>query len=132
MRHLGRAGQWTLTASFVERDTGLRIELQALGSSGNNEKRTVADRELICKVTLNDGKGQPVVLLEHRTSSGLLGLKNLPPGENDWEGYLRNWQLSWQNAARQINDLPFPSFVARLNTGVGMLPGATLLGNPMP
>ena len=118
----GAGGSAKLIASFQERETGMKIELVMFGGGRKDpEKRIAPERELTCRLTLNDGSGAPILLYEQKTGSRLYGMQGVPAGDNDWEGYLRN--KHWLNVAKLLDAVPLPYFVGRSGNSVALLPG---------
>ena len=86
-------------------------------------------RHLEWELSVADDKGAPVVIA--RAKVGLLSpgfFEHIPPGENDWDGYLRVRQ--WFAGATEVATHGVPYYVARRPDGGVFLPASTFLGYP--
>ena len=86
-------------------------------------------RHLEWELSVADDKGPPIVIA--RAKVGLLSpglFEHIPPGENDWDGYLRARQ--WFAGAKEVASHGVPYFVARRPDGGVFLPASTFLGYP--
>jgi hypothetical protein len=86
-------------------------------------------RHLEWELSVADDKGPPVVIA--RAKVGLLSpglFESIPPGENDWDGYLRARQ--WFAGAKEVVTHGVPYYVARRPDGGVFLPASTFLGYP--
>ncbi|HEX8202570.1 MAG TPA: WD40 repeat domain-containing protein, partial [Isosphaeraceae bacterium] len=118
-----------LVARFQEKETGRTVEYRKLGGDFKNaETRRIPDREVEWELSLAEGRGNPVVFAGGKVVDIGIGLKRLPPGETDWEAFLRTEQ--WQAAAAQVAARDLPFFVARGPGGAVVLPGTSNLGYP--
>ena len=118
-----------VVVKFESKGPGRTIEFRKFSGGGEPEKRTMQASLLDWELAVADGGGDPIVIARASvpfTSPGLL--ENIPPGENDWEGYLRARQYTLGTAAAIAYGVPY--FVARRPEGGVFLPGRTFLGHP--
>jgi predicted Zn finger-like uncharacterized protein len=120
-------GQVKLTATFREKDAGFTIQLRKFGG-GAPEIRNMAARDIEAELTLDDDKGSKVVIARDEVTARTFGFVQLPPGENDWEGFIRTRQ--WFATADRLASHPLPYYVARKPEGAVILPGWSILGFP--
>ncbi len=118
-----------LVFRFQVKDTGRTIEFRRFTGQGQPEKRLIKDRKLDWEMSVSDGKGSAIVVAkgtEPFTSPGFM--ERMPPGENDWEGFLASRQ--YLNAVEAIVKYGVPYYAARGPRGSVFLPGRTDLGHP--
>ncbi len=119
-----------IVATFRETDTGKTYQLKKLGGKkDSNEVRTIPIRLLEWELSAVDASGPPIIIARDTTGGMSPGfIEHVPPGENDWDGFLR--YRHWLNSAAKVVAHDAPYFIARRPDGSVMLPGWTFLGEP--
>ncbi len=115
-----------VVVTFQELSTGRQYQIR---KARTGEVRRGQIRQLEWELSVDDAKGAPIVIA--RAKVGLLSpgfFENIPPGENDWDGYLRARQ--WLAGAKEVATHGIPYYVARRPDGGVFLPASTFLGYP--